>query len=595
MVVPVQNGKTQFFDGAGVSLALGTVAFYVPATTTPKDTWQDSNGTSLNTNPVQLDINGTAIIFGSGSYRQIVKDALGNTIWDQVADAIDPVAVTASLTNSLAAPTGSSLIGWIRTAAGAVSRTISAKLFGYVDVEDFGAVGDGATDDTDAWTNAIEFVKTRALRLRAMSPSYLVSTLTFDGSDYSVETNGCLFKQKSGLTGDSALHPIWKITGANIRFGDARFQGNIATDADEYSPAVAILSATNIALDNIYATDIRGDALYVLGLAASPSTGISFGNISGTNIYRNLLSIVGGDVTGGSVINTGPVGYRDISLEPNSGGTYQPSSLILGRAVIGAADITSDDATVINHAVEIGVLDADLSRVQATTPPYPSAPGSTAYALGVSRTDTVKIDHFIARNYNIYPINLALAWGTLDIGTLDIANCSLTETTFNALIVQQGDAQGGCVKIGALICDAAAGKMLARVQNSGLLKITVDNIRTMKCLIGVQLTGRISNGTIDINGSTGIALSNSSNVIFENVTTANDGSATFTSGCTDIVGINSPMFGHVGDGVDMMVGGAIRVAGAKVLGTQQPAIANGGDATTLSILAALRAHGLIAT
>lgn len=153
MVVPVQNGKTQFFDGAGVSLALGTVAFYVPATTTPKDTWQDSNGTSLNTNPVQLDANGCAIIFGSGSYRQIVKDALGNTIWDQVADAIDPVAVTASLSASLAATTGASLIGADAIDALASSAVAGQRLRTTLDLTNF-AVYSGITRDDIATLNA---------------------------------------------------------------------------------------------------------------------------------------------------------------------------------------------------------------------------------------------------------------------------------------------------------------------------------------------------------------------------------------------------------------------------------------------------------
>jgi hypothetical protein len=49
-----------------------------------KQTWQNSAQTILNTNPVQLDANGCAIVYGSGIYRQILKDALGNTVWDQL-------------------------------------------------------------------------------------------------------------------------------------------------------------------------------------------------------------------------------------------------------------------------------------------------------------------------------------------------------------------------------------------------------------------------------------------------------------------------------------------------------------------------------
>jgi hypothetical protein len=76
--------KTTFFDQNGKPLTSGTVDFYVPSTTTRKNTWQDFGKTILNTNPVVLDGAGRGLILGIGSYRQIVKDRVGNIIWDQV-------------------------------------------------------------------------------------------------------------------------------------------------------------------------------------------------------------------------------------------------------------------------------------------------------------------------------------------------------------------------------------------------------------------------------------------------------------------------------------------------------------------------------
>lgn len=68
------------------SLAGGTVAFYIPNTLTFKQTWFNADQASnhQNTNPVTLDANGCAIIYGIGSYRQVLKDSLGNTVWDQI-------------------------------------------------------------------------------------------------------------------------------------------------------------------------------------------------------------------------------------------------------------------------------------------------------------------------------------------------------------------------------------------------------------------------------------------------------------------------------------------------------------------------------
>lgn len=75
------NGMQCFSDADG-PLGNGFVYMYLPGTTTPKDTWQDANQATLNSNPIELDENGCALIYGVGTYRQLVYDADGNQIWD---------------------------------------------------------------------------------------------------------------------------------------------------------------------------------------------------------------------------------------------------------------------------------------------------------------------------------------------------------------------------------------------------------------------------------------------------------------------------------------------------------------------------------
>ena len=77
------NGEQQFFDNNGNPLTSGTVDFYAPNTTNRMTTWQNAGETIVNTNPVILDAAGRAIIYGQGTYRQVVKDSIGNLIWDQ--------------------------------------------------------------------------------------------------------------------------------------------------------------------------------------------------------------------------------------------------------------------------------------------------------------------------------------------------------------------------------------------------------------------------------------------------------------------------------------------------------------------------------
>jgi len=82
--------EVQFIDENGAPYAGGTIAFYIPGTLTPKSTWQDALQVTLNTNPVVLDAAGRAIIFGDGDYRAILKDALGNEIYDQLTSSTLP-------------------------------------------------------------------------------------------------------------------------------------------------------------------------------------------------------------------------------------------------------------------------------------------------------------------------------------------------------------------------------------------------------------------------------------------------------------------------------------------------------------------------
>src|ERR1700733_5127711 len=84
------NGK-QCFAGVNGAYSSGSLNMFIPNTTTPKSTWQDPGQSSLNTQPIQLDANGCAIIYGVGQYRQQLYDGpvvggvtTGNLIWDQL-------------------------------------------------------------------------------------------------------------------------------------------------------------------------------------------------------------------------------------------------------------------------------------------------------------------------------------------------------------------------------------------------------------------------------------------------------------------------------------------------------------------------------
>lgn len=123
MVSQIPPGEIQFQDANGVPYANGTVASYVVNTATPKNTYSNQAGSSLNTNPVVLDADGRCIMWGSGLYRQILKDQFGNEIWDQtVSCALPDSAISAVMLPVV----GASTLAQARTLMGIDGEIASA-------------------------------------------------------------------------------------------------------------------------------------------------------------------------------------------------------------------------------------------------------------------------------------------------------------------------------------------------------------------------------------------------------------------------------------------------------------------------------------
>lgn len=79
------------FTGNNGPASSGSMNFYIPNTVAPKPTYQDPLQATLNTQPLSLDANGCAVIYGVGSYRQQLYDGpvvggvtTGNLIFDKL-------------------------------------------------------------------------------------------------------------------------------------------------------------------------------------------------------------------------------------------------------------------------------------------------------------------------------------------------------------------------------------------------------------------------------------------------------------------------------------------------------------------------------
>jgi hypothetical protein len=104
------------------------------------------------------------------------------TVGDRVAlEGFTQSAILEALV-ALAASNGSSLVGHIATGTGAVARTVQTKLRDTVSVKDFGAVGDGVTNDTLAIQAAFN---SGAVAIYFPAGRYIVTAnLTRSGNTY---------------------------------------------------------------------------------------------------------------------------------------------------------------------------------------------------------------------------------------------------------------------------------------------------------------------------------------------------------------------------------------------------------------------------
>ena len=165
----------QFFDNNGNPLVGGLLYTYDAGTTTPRTTYTSSAGTTPNTNPIVLDSAGRVPeqvwLDIEYTYKFVLQDSNNVTIWTK--DNISDVTNAADL---LFTPAG----------ANAVQRTVQDKERDIVSVKDFGATGDGLTDDTTSLQNALDAV--RAVGGELFFPPGVYRTSAPLVLDYSSET-----------------------------------------------------------------------------------------------------------------------------------------------------------------------------------------------------------------------------------------------------------------------------------------------------------------------------------------------------------------------------------------------------------------------
>ena len=178
---PVGGVAAQFFDNNGVPLSGGFLYTYAAGTSTPQATYTSSSGGTAQANPIVLASSGRVpsgeIWLTVGvTYKFLLKDS--NDVLIGTYDNI-PTQYNSD----------SSLVTYTPSGAGAVTTTVQAKLRQTVSVQDFGAKGDGTTDDTSAILAAIAAMPANGAGLNFPPGTYIVNSSNANGLKFDSKTN----------------------------------------------------------------------------------------------------------------------------------------------------------------------------------------------------------------------------------------------------------------------------------------------------------------------------------------------------------------------------------------------------------------------
>ena len=156
----------QLFDNNGNPLSGGKLFTYLAGTTTPIAVYTSEAANIAHPNPIILDSAGrvpTGEIWlkeGDAQYYKFVVSTSANVVLNTY-DFVPGTYNSQILDNfiaDIAAPTGSSLVGFIQTGTGAVATTVLQKAREWVSPADFGAVGNANASGTLGTNDNAAFV-----------------------------------------------------------------------------------------------------------------------------------------------------------------------------------------------------------------------------------------------------------------------------------------------------------------------------------------------------------------------------------------------------------------------------------------------------
>lgn len=432
-------GEQTFFDNNGLPLSAGCVFFYIPGTNSPKATYQNSGQTVANTNPVLLDSAGRAIIYGTGTYRQVVNATgpngtspcapAGTQLWDQLTASTDSSTTIYagassgtpnSITVTAAAFSGADgqVINFISTNTNTGGATFNPSGFGAVQIVRDSATGPGAlTGGELVATNAVSLIyDATAGTFHILSPVTWPNTsgvpvgATIAVSGFTAPTNYAFaYGQAVNRTSFSSLF--------------SAFTSAQTASLSSGSPTITALADTT--------QFAKGQFVEAIGIPAA-ATILSCTSTACT-LSANATATRSGTVTvfaygngdGSTTFNLPDYRGRGFVGRDNMGNTAANVSQIAATLSTTSASATATVSSATNLA--LGMFVAGNVNVQPGT--TITAISGTTLTLSATATATQST---VATRFSVFPDaqGLGIAGGFM-VGTLTVANLP-TVTSTNA-------------------------------------------------------------------------------------------------------------------------------------------------------------------
>jgi hypothetical protein len=311
-------------------------------------------------------------------------------------------------------------------------------------VKDFGAAGDGSRDDTRAFVRALAAAKT----VIVPKGNYALSQISIP-ANRNIQTAGfdTILQQ---IPGRAIGTPLIRITGSNVSLGGFIGKGNIQTDSGEWMNIVQISadattgSLSNISIGDVIGKDVRGDVLYLSALPGYSLSQITSGTITGDNVYRNVVSIVGTGVEGGNIrinrVDGQRVGLFHLDIEPESR-TTPATGIVIGEVYGRNVGVNGQAADAFVDMVEIGSLDLSPAYSAGSSPDYPMTQYVRPHGLLVRNTKSMTVSSLSAQGFDgqaIKYIDSDLDSMLLSIDSCTISDCAQTDDTYYAFVCGAG-------------------------------------------------------------------------------------------------------------------------------------------------------------